>query len=341
MAISLAQAQVNVQDDVDYAVIDQYRRMSWLLDQLTFDDCVNPGTGGATLTYAYTRLVNARKATFRAINAEYAKSQATRVRASVDLVPLGGAFSVDRVIADLGSARTNEVNFQMTELIKGAVNGFIDQLVNGDIAVDTDGFDGLDAILAGTSTESFGGQDPTSNEYLDWTASTVNTEALAHTALDTIDEWLSLVVGGADAIFGNTKSITRLRSIGRRAGYYTREEDALGRVVERYGNAVLVDAGTTVAEGTSTETYVVPVESRDVDGDGGTTAAVSGLTDLYAVNFGLDSFHAVSKVGPLLKTWLPDFSQAGAVKDGEVEMVAAPVLKRTTGASVLRNVKVQ
>lgn len=340
MAITLAQAQVNVQDDVDYAVIDQYRRLSWLLDRLTFDDCVNPGTGGATLTYAYTRLVNARKATFRAINSEYAKNQASRVRASVDLVPLGGAFSVDRVIADLGSARTNEVNFQMTELIKGAVNGFIDQIVNGDTAVNAEGFDGLDAMLAGTTTESFGGEDPAANGFLDWSSATITDEAKAHSALDVIDEWLSLVVGGADLIVGNTKSITRLRGIGRRAGYYSRERDDFGRVVERYGDAVLMDAGTTVAEGSSTETSIIPVESRDVDGAGAGTAT-DGLTDLYAINFGLDSFHAVSKVGPLLKTWLPNFEEAGAVKDGEVEMVAAPVLKRTTGASVLRNVKVQ
>ena len=39
-----------------------------------------------------------------------------------------------------------------------------------------------------------------------------------------------------------------MRSLARRAGYYTREEDALGRVIERYGNAVLIDAGTKVAE---------------------------------------------------------------------------------------------
>lgn len=337
MAITLAQAQVNVQDDVDYSVIDQYRRLSWLLDQLTFDDCVNPGTGGATLTYAYTRLVNARKATFRAINSEYTKSQASRVRASVDLVPLGGSFEVDRVIADLGQSRTNEVNFQMTELIKGAVNGFIDQLVNGDTAVNANGFDGLDAMLAGTSTEMIPGG---SAAYVDWTATTVNSETKAHDVLDLIDEWLALVVGGADVIVGNTKSITRLRSIGRRAGYYTREEDSLGRVVERYGSAVLMDAGTTVAEGSATETNIVPIETRDPDG-AGAGGDITGLTDLYAINFGLDSFHAVSKVGPLLKTWLPDFSTAGAVKPGEVEMVAAPVLKRTTGASVLRNLKVQ
>lgn len=338
MPVTLAEAQVNVQDDVDYSVIDQYRRRSWLLDQLTFDDCVNPGTGGATLTYAYTRLVNARQSAFRAINSEYTPGKASRVRASVDLVPLGGAFEVDRVIADLGSARTNEVSFQMGQLINGSINGFINQLINGDTAVVAEGFDGLDALLAGTSTEMIPNESTTM--YADWTSATVNNESTAHDVLDLIDEWLSLVVGGAQAIVGNTKSITRLRSIGRRAGYYSREEDAMGRVIERYGNAVLVDAGTVVTDESTTESYVVPVEARDADG-AGAGGSITGLTDLYALNFGLDTFHAVSKTGPLLKTWLPDFSTAGAVKKGEVEMVAAPVLKRTTGASVLRNLKVQ
>jgi hypothetical protein len=337
MAVTLAQAQVNVQDDVDYAVIDQYRRSSWLLDQLTFDDCVNPGTGGATLTYGYTRLVNARLAAFRAINSEYTPAQATRQRITTDLKPLGGSFQVDRVIANLGSASTNEVSFQMNEMIKGAVGGFINEIVNGDVAVDADGFDGLDKALTGSSTEMTPGG---SAAYVDWTNATVDTQDEAHGALDVLDEFLSLVVGGANAIIGNRKSITRVRSLARRAGYYTREEDALGRIVERYGNAVLIDAGTKVADASTTETDVVPIETRDPDG-GGAGGNITGLTDLYAVNFGMDSFHGVSKVGPLLKTWLPDFTTAGAVKTGEVEMVGTVALKRSTGAAVLRNIKVQ
>lgn len=337
MAVTLAQAQVNVQDDVDYAVIDQYRRSSWLLDQLTFDDCVNPGTGGATLTYGYTRLVNARQAAFRAINAEYTPAQATRLRVTTDLKPLGGAFEVDRVIANLGSASTNEVSFQMNEMIKGAVGGFINEVVNGDVAVDADGFDGLDKALTGSSTEMTPGG---TAAYVDWRSQTVDTQDEAHGALDVLDEFLSLVVGGAHAIIGNRKSITRVRSLARRAGYYTREEDALGRVIERYGNAVLIDAGTKVADGTTTETDVVPIETRDPDG-AGAGGNITGLTDLYAVNFGMDSFHGVSKVGPLLKTWLPDFTTAGAVKTGEVEMVGTVALKRSTGAAVLRNIKVE
>lgn len=341
MAITLADAQVNVQDDIDYSVIDQYRRSSWLLDNLTFDDCVNPGTGGATLTYGYTRLVNARQAAFRAINSEYTASQASRTRVTTDLKPLGGSFPLDRVIARLGSSATNEITFQMQELIKGTANGFINEVVNGDVAVDANGFDGLDKVLTGSSTEYLPKNNGAATGYFDWTAATVNTQDKAQGALDVLDDFLALVVGGANALIGNRKSITRVRSLARRAGYYTRSEDALGRMVERYGNTVLIDAGTKVANASTTQTDVVATETRDADGSG-SGGNITGLTDLYAVNFGLDSFHGVSVTGPLVQTWLPDYQHAGAVKDGEVEMgPVSVVLKRTTGAAVLRNIKVQ
>lgn len=65
-------------------------------------------------------------------------------------------------------------------------------------------------------------------------------------------------------------------------------------------------------------------------------------TSLYAVRFGLDGFHAVSMAGVApVQTWLPDFKTAGAVKPGEVEMVAAVALKATKAAAVLRNIKVK
>jgi hypothetical protein len=43
-----------------------------------------------------------------------------------------------------------------------------------------------------------------------------------------------------------------------------------------------------------------------------------------------------------VNTWLPDFSSAGAVKTGEVEMgPVGVVLKATKSASVFRNIKVR
>ena len=74
-----------------------------------------------------------------------------------------------------------------------------------------------------------------------------------------------------------------------------------------------------------------------------TDAFATGLTDLFAYRVGLDGFHGVTTVGgQLVQTWLPDFSTAGAVKKGEVELGPVSVaLKATKAAAVFRNIKVQ
>ena len=70
--------------------------------------------------------------------------------------------------------------------------------------------------------------------------------------------------------------------------------------------------------------------------------AQTGLTDIYAVKFDVNSgFHAASLTGTsAISKYIPDFNTPGAVKDGEVEMVAATVLKNTAHAGVLRNIKI-
>ena len=56
MPLTLAQAKAAMTDKVDQLVIDEFRRESSLLDKLTFDDAVSPGTGGSTMTYGYVQL---------------------------------------------------------------------------------------------------------------------------------------------------------------------------------------------------------------------------------------------------------------------------------------------
>ena len=65
------------------------------------------------------------------------------------------------------------------------------------------------------------------------------------------------------------------------------------------------------------------------------------MSSLYAVRLGLDGFHGVSTLGGnLVETWLPDFTKAGAVKTGEVEMGPVSVaLKATKAAAVARSIK--
>lgn len=354
MPVTLAQAQLNTQDDIDFAVIDNLRRYGWLFDQIVFDDTVSPGTGGGTLIYGYRRLLTARGASFRRYNTEYTPGEATTEPKSVELHPLGGSFNVDRVLANLGNARTNQVLFQMQQLLTGTRISFQDELINGDTAVDSAGFDGLDKALVGQPTEYFPLSEGVSSGYLDWTPGTINSQTLAMAALDKLDDWLSRIVpstvGGGDlgtpgalpvgvkAILGNTQSITRVKALGRWAGIYTQAKDDLGRHIEMYGDWVLRDLGDN-AVGTGP---IIPIETRDPDLAGG-GGNITGLTDLYAATFGMDALHGASMAGkPLLETWLPDFSTAGAVKTGEVEMgPVAMVLRNTKACGVLRNIKVR
>lgn len=326
MPITLEQAKVGMADHVDQQVIDEFRRASFLLDALTFDNAVSPGTGGSTLTYGYTRLKTPSTAGFRAINNEYTANEAEREKLTVDLKIFGGTFKIDRVIQDT-SGQINEMNFQLQQKILGASNLFHNTVINGDEAVDSNAFDGLDKALTGSNTE-------------------INTEAVIDLStesglesnkfafLDQLDNFLAELDGRPTMLMGNSKLITKIKSIARRAGYATKSEDGFGRPVTGYDGIPLVDLGYFYT-GSST-VPIVPIEGRTIGTD------QTGLTDLYAVSLGMDGFHGVSPTGnSVIQTFLPDFKAPGAVKTGEVEMVAAVALKATRKAGVLRNIKVQ
>lgn len=333
MPVTLAETKNNAVEDLDVAVIDEFRKETAVLDTLIFDDAVNPVGGGATLDYGYRRLATQRSAAFRAYNTEYTPEAVTTTKVSVTLAPLGGSFEVDRVLAKVGPAASSNVTLNLQQTVKSTVTKFQDAVINGDTAVDVNGFDGLDKALTGSSTEIGTGA------VIDWTDFDTNPRA-EHKALDAIDDFLSYLDGAPTVILGNARALARVRAAARRAGMYTKNPiddllDSNGRPIvrETYGNIVFMDPGNKPG----TANPIIPIVTR-------TVAAVSttGLTDLYAYRVGLDGFHGVSTVGgQIVQTWLPDFSTAGAVKKGEVEMgPVAVALKQTKAAAVLRNVKV-
>lgn len=330
MPITLAQAAVNTANDVDFAVVDDFRRNSWLFDNLTWDDVVTPGTTGASLTYSYVRKTTGTTAAPRALNTEYVPGQAGRLKYSVDLKPLGGAFNVDRVLANIGQAQTNETMFQMLELLVATRERTVRELLYGDTATNADTWDGLSKALTSTSTEL-----TTSTNW-----STVATQVAANQELDKLDNWLSKIVPstvgsmtpgmpggvppGRRAILGNTRAIQNLQNLIRWASLPTVTKDNFDRDVPAYRGWVLIDVGDR-ADGASP---IVPVTSN--------------VTEIFAVSLGMDAVHMASVGGaPLVRTWLPDFTTAGAVKTGEVELgPAAFVLKSTKSAGVYRNITV-
>ena len=329
MAITLAQAKVGMSDKVVQQVIDEFRRNSLLLDAMTFDDAVSPGTGGSTLTYGYVRTLTPGQAQFRALNSEYTPQEAARESKTVDLKIFGGSFEIDRVIAETSGA-VDEVQYQMNEKIRAASNLFHYTAINGDSAVDTNAFDGLDKALVNSDTEI--GADATI-DLSDSTALDANYKAF----LDQIDAFLSELDGRPTMLMGNTSLITKLKAVARRAGYLTQSEDAFGRGVTGYDNIPLVDLGMFVNESGLAVPTAPIVDGRTIGGD-----TVNGLADLYAVRLGLDGFHGVTVTGNKVITANPPIlTGPGVVKTGDVEMVAAVALKKTRAAGVLRNIKVK
>lgn len=325
MPITLEEAKVGMADKVDQQIVDMFRRSSLLLDRLTFDNAISPGTGGSTLVYGYTQLKTPSTAGARTINSEYTADEAKRVKKTTQAIIMGGAFEVDRVIQDTSGA-IDELVFQADEKIKATANFFTNCVINGTaegapgLGKTTGTFDGLNKLLAKSSTEYKATADLSTSE---------NVTTNYNKFLDELDEFISGLDGMPDMLLMNRKMLSKLRGIARRAGYYDVTKDDFGRGVEMYNGIALMDAGKFY-DGTKTV---------DIVADTAATASTFGTSDIYAVKFGLDAFHGISPTGTkVITSYMPDLTQPGAVKKGEVELVAGIALKNTLKAGHMKGI---
>ena len=325
MAITLAEAKVGMADKVDQKVVDTFRRSSLLLDKLVFDNAISPGTGGSTLTYGYIQLKTPSTAAVRQINSEYTAGEAKREEKTTKAVVMGGKFQIDRVLIGTAGA-VDELAFQTEQKVKATANYFNNLVINGNKASSGTGvlntFDGLDKLLTGTETEITSTVD-------------VSTDALMganyNALLDEVDGFLSALDGKPTMLLMNNKMLSKMRSAARRAGYYDKSRDEFGRTVETYNDIPMYDMGK----------YYNGTNTVDIIPETAATQSAEGKTDIYAVTIGLDGFHGVSPTGSkVINSYMPDLSKPGAVKDGEVELVAGVALKNTNKAGVLRGIKI-
>lgn len=323
MAITLAEAKVGMRDKVSQSLIDEYRRESFLLDKLTFDDVISPGTGGSTLVYGFTQLLTPSGAGVRQINQEYVPNEAKRTEKTAKAVILGGSYEIDRVIAKTSGA-VDEIKFQQEQKIKAGANLFHNLVINGNSASTGAGvlntFDGLDKTLTGSDTEVSTSLDVSTSALL-----TTNQDQFS----DELDAFEAVLSEKPDMIMGNSKSIGKIKALAKRLGYFSKTRDEFGRDVEEYDGVQLVDLGKYYDKSTGNAVDIIP------------TDATTGKTDIYAVKFGLDAFHGISPDGSsMFDQYLPDLNAPGAVKKGEIELIAGVVLKDSTKAAVLRGLKV-
>ena len=319
MAITLAEAKIGMADKVDQQIVDMFRRSSLLLDNMVFDNVISPGTGGSTLTYGYIQLKTPSTANVRTINAEYTPGEAKREKKTTGAIIMGGSFQIDRVLQNTSGA-ADELAFQAEQKIKATANYFHNLTINGSVE-EGEGyvggtFDGLKKLLSGTENEITSDVSLTTSGELD-----DNYNAF----LDEMDSFLSCLDGTPSMLLMNRQMLIKLRSIARCAGYYERTKDDFGRVVETYAGVPMVDMGKYY-NGSSTQDVV---------------ATEGGKTAIYAVSLGLDGFHGISPSGTgVISSYMPDLSAPGAVKTGEVELVAGVALKNTLKAAVLKDIAI-
>lgn len=333
--MTLEELKKGTSDKVFGQIVDIFLRESDILQMLPFDDCVSASGGGSTMKYKYLRKVLPATAQFRKLNGSYTASVATKQEFEASLAIMGGEVKMDRVLNKVAGKYDN-MAYQIEEHIKAVVSLFHYTLINGDAVTtattDEPQFEGLDSMLAGTTTEF------NADKSIDLS----NITNLKNNA-DEFYEALTLLIKStqADALLLNTNMITKIQTVARILGYKTETEEAFGKKVTSIDGVRFMDLQNhyTVSEGN----IAVPnaVVQAGLSRTIGSTAT-TGLTDIYAVKFDAnDGFHGISLNGSaVIDQYLPDFNAPGVMKNAEVEMIAATVLKNTQHAGVLRNIKI-
>lgn len=319
-------------DKVAEKVIEMFLRESVVLQDLPFDNAVSPN-GGSTLVYGYIQEKLPSKAAFRAIGSEYTPSNATVKELNTILKIFGGSFQIDRVLKSIESKIEN-MDRQVKQKILAAVQLFHDTMINGDTASNSLGFDGLDKFLVGTSTEL------NTDNYID-----LSTDETLKANASKFYEMLRTLINktNAHALYVNEDMKTKIESVAMYLGYKTESEEAFGVTVTKIGKVKITDLKNKVEisgdgdSATATEKPIIEIKKRTLN-----EKEITGLTDIYAVRYSIDDgFCGVTITGDkAIEAYLPDFKEPGAVKTGEVEMVAAVALKNSKSAGVLRNIKI-
>lgn len=320
--LTLAQVYAGMPDKMAAPIIDEFRKSSWLLDNLIFDDTTVPGSSGSSWNYTYQRFTQQANAEVRGYGVGYTASEAAKQEFTVPLKILGGSFEVDRAFVNTAGSAANIVT-QIEQKRKAVMALFNHLVINGDSGVDAREFDGLDAILAGSSTEYI----PTTTIDLSTTASiTANADRFSFE----FNEFLSrLDSTDGVVLLTNKQMVGRLRALAQKLSSYTTTidqiEEGRQRQVERFMGIPFVDMGERNGS-------TLPVVQ--------TTAT---LTDIYAIRIGVDGFHGVMPNAreDFIRVYLPDMSSPSVVKSGELEMITTVALKSTKAAGVFRNLKVE
>ncbi|MEJ2886162.1 major capsid protein [Actinomycetospora aeridis] len=257
MALTLSESAVLSQTTLARGVQETFVQESVVLDRLPLMTIQGN-------SFTYTKESTLPGVAFRGVNEAYTESTGTFVQASESLVILGGDADVDRFIVQTRGNLNDQRALQTRAKIKSASYKFQNEFINGDITVDTKGFDGLKKRLAG-------------GQVIDAATNGLGPVAGGHDFFDKLDELFGAVQGGPDVAYANSAIIAKILSAGRRlGGADIVNADAGGKRAVTWNGVPILDLGTTAAG-----TAIIPRTETQ-----GTASGVA--SSIYAVKFGQD-----------------------------------------------------
>jgi hypothetical protein len=227
VALTLAESAKLSTDALQRGVLETFTQESPLLARLP----LLPINGNA---YSYNVEATLPGVEFRAVNSAYAESTGTVNQRSESLVILGGDADVDTFLVKTRGNINDLRAFATSGKVKAASYKFQDAFINGDVAVDANGFDGLrkrltgdQAVTAEAGTNIGPGAD----------------DAARFDFFDQLDDFLARVSGAPDVIYGNARTLARISSAARRLTITATEREEFGRRFATYNGVPMLDLG--------------------------------------------------------------------------------------------------
>jgi hypothetical protein len=283
MAVTLAQAAVLSNNDLQRGILETFVQESPVLDRLPLLTI----QGNA---YAYNTEATLPGVAFRSVNEAYTESTGTFNQLTESLVILGGDADVDRFIVQTRGNLFDQRAAQTRLKVKAASYKFQDAFFNGDTSVDAKSFDGLKKRLTGAQVISSGTN-----------GAGVNADAATRsTFFDQLDNLLAAVPGigaGNGVIYANAAILSKFRSALRNSNQSTETiVDAAGKRQLTWNGIPFIDpqgnaAGTNVLPQTETQgsssvaSSIYAVKFGGDENDGGVTGLTNGGVQVDDLGF--------------------------------------------------------
>lgn len=257
MAVTLAEAAKLSTDQLARGVMEIFVQESPLLDRLPLMDIEGN-------SFKYNEEGTLPGVEFRAVNTAYAESTGTVNQKSEGLVILGGDADVDTFIVQTRGNLNDQRATQDRMKVKAASYKFQDTFINGDTAVDANGFDGLKKRLVGPQIIDAG-----TNGIPIVGASDDD----RHTFFDKLDELIARC--NPDVLYMNSLVRSKIKSAARRLTIYDETKDDFGRKISLYDGRPLLDIGQK-----ADQSEIIPQTE--------TQGTANDCSSIYGVRFGHD-----------------------------------------------------